>query len=400
MEAVLPVSKVAFDAAAAESGDVSNMTAEQYMSWVRAQAEGLPSVVRVDLEASKHVEQSKYMPEIQDICPCPAHMQPADNWVYDVIYGFSELRGIISTLAETPLNKARAVAVPPMKDTQAWKLFCFGEEDGFAGESVKEGHGDSNIPAQEVLAIAATQGNPRGPLGSSSGSSSSSSSGSSSGTSVIAAAALRESKQRLLAALDGDMVSEERDSNAMEMDEHSHEPNASSSSSADEEVRPDSDGNDTVNGCANADSSSASFAKWEGAKCHQPTTAILLQFDQVLTQRLLTLHCSWLQDSNIDEVRGQWIYGLLARLEKPLYQDAAAIVRSLYRRCCELRACVDEDGDTFDTDIAALNVLISITGTYFRQADSIGDLDPLFEALLLDDGGSSSDSDSDSDGAM
>jgi len=45
-------------------------------------------------------------------------------------------------------------------------------------------------------------------------------------------------------------------------------------------------------------------------------------------------------DSTI--VLTRWIYGLLARLEKPLYQDAAATIRSLYRSCAQRRAALAE----------------------------------------------------------
>ena len=72
--------------------------------------------------------------------------------------------------------------------------------------------------------------------------------------------------------------------------------------------------------------------------------------------------------------RGQWLYGLLARLEKPLDRTMASLLRELYRRCCLLRAALVEDDHTFDVQIASLNVLIVITGSYFGQGEEYSTL--------------------------
>lgn len=37
---------------------------------------------------------------------------------------------------------------------------------------------------------------------------------------------------------------------------------------------------------------------WTGATCVDPTTSLLLQFDQVLTQRVLTYHINWAEDNS------------------------------------------------------------------------------------------------------
>lgn len=72
--------------------------------------------------------------------------------------------------------------------------------------------------------------------------------------------------------------------------------------------------------------------------------------------------------------RGQWLYGLLARLEKPLDRTMASLLRELYRRCSQLRAALVEDDSTFDVQIASLNVLIVITGSYFGQGEEYSTL--------------------------
>ena len=359
MDIALPVADKDFDpalAAAAQSGDLSKITAEQYLAWVHREAEDIPSVIRVDLESQKFVEQSKYMPEIKDIKQCPESLQPSDEWVKDVMYSFSELRGVLARLLATQQNKLRVVSVPAMKDVAAWRMFCLGEgeveeNEGYNGiaQNVEDeldqhivmekdaGNEGASISDDDYASDASADGTIDGRAGTDEGT-----------------AALRESKLRLLAALNSmDTLPTEKQNEESKVKERT-------------EI--------------------LEFPIWTGTKCHLPTTAMLLQFYQVLTQHLLKLHCEWLHGTGISELRGQWLYGLLARLEKPLYNDTAAVVRSLYRRCSELRSNIDIDAVTFDTDIAALNVLISITGTYFRQADDIGSsLDPLLAALLLDD---------------
>lgn len=90
----------------------------------------------------------------------------------------------------------------------------------------------------------------------------------------------------------------------------------------------------------------------------------------MLVQRLLYLHAQWLSRRPLLTVpHGQWLYGLLARLEKPLHNDTAALVRDIYRRCCALRAALEPEKVSFPTSLAAVNVLISITGCYFGQGE-------------------------------
>ncbi|GLD94281.1 hypothetical protein PINS_up002892 [Pythium insidiosum] len=61
-----------------------------------------------------------------------------------------------------------------------------------------------------------------------------------------------------------------------------------------------------------------------------PHLRLLLQFDQVLTRRLLAYHTNWLEDmSALSRARAVWIYALLARLDKPAHADVAAMLRQL-----------------------------------------------------------------------
>jgi hypothetical protein len=87
----------------------------------------------------------------------------------------------------------------------------------------------------------------------------------------------------------------------------------------------------------------------EYASAVHPSNQLLLQFDQVLTQRLLVFFASWLQlpsvqkwDNDRMENMYSWIFSLLSRLEKPLYMDASATVRDIYRYLCIQRGGLAE----------------------------------------------------------
>ncbi|ETV95795.1 hypothetical protein H310_10850 [Aphanomyces invadans] len=107
---------------------------------------------------------------------------------------------------------------------------------------------------------------------------------------------------------------------------------------------------------------------------HPPTVKVLLQMDQVLTQRLLQTVAHWLDDStapSLSRLRAVWAYGLLARLEKPLVADMDACVRQIFRWCWDMRhkhhsaTAVD---NTHERD--SLNVLICICD-FFGQGDEM-----------------------------
>jgi hypothetical protein len=130
-------------------------------------------------------------------------------------------------------------------------------------------------------------------------------------------------------------------------------------------------------------SSSVAHREWTGKTCVSPSIPMLLQIDQVLTQRILQHLIDWLDTvETVNQQCFQWIYSLLSRIEKPLHRDMIASIRQLYRRCCELRAALKkpaekhsgkENGDTsFDQDLAMLNLIITITGYYFGQSELSG----------------------------
>ncbi|KAG1711824.1 hypothetical protein DVH05_009066 [Phytophthora capsici] len=102
-----------------------------------------------------------------------------------------------------------------------------------------------------------------------------------------------------------------------------------------------------------------------------PHLRLLLQFDQVLTRRLLEYHATWLSSEDVEKVsraRAVWIYALLARLDKPVHASVAATIRQILRRCwtlrCELKA-------PSEIELKALNILIIIAGDFFGQLHNL-----------------------------
>ncbi|CAH0369404.1 unnamed protein product [Pelagomonas calceolata] len=97
-----------------------------------------------------------------------------------------------------------------------------------------------------------------------------------------------------------------------------------------------------------------------------PSVRLLLQFDFVMTQRLVAMHVRWLDSCALSHNRALWLYALLARLHKPLHRDTCAVLRQLVKRLLALRDSCDEP--------AALNALLALAGRYFDQAsaDEIG----------------------------
>ncbi|KAL3674431.1 hypothetical protein V7S43_000384 [Phytophthora oleae] len=98
-----------------------------------------------------------------------------------------------------------------------------------------------------------------------------------------------------------------------------------------------------------------------------PHLRLLLQFDQVLTRRLLDYHAAWLGGEHVGQVsraRAVWIYALLARLDKPVHATVAATIRQILRRCWTLRCELEA---LSEIQLKSLNILIVIAGDFFGQ---------------------------------
>lgn len=96
-----------------------------------------------------------------------------------------------------------------------------------------------------------------------------------------------------------------------------------------------------------------------------PQTRLLLQFDAVMTQAVLSHHVAWLEVlPRLNEARALWIYALLAHLEKPLHRDVEAVIRRLFLRLAALRASLPSGSDQ---ELTLLQILIVVAGRYFGQ---------------------------------
>ncbi|ETI34436.1 hypothetical protein L914_18328 [Phytophthora nicotianae] len=97
-----------------------------------------------------------------------------------------------------------------------------------------------------------------------------------------------------------------------------------------------------------------------------PHLRLLLQFDQVLTRRLLDYHAAWLSEemTPLSRARAVWIYALLARLDKPVHASVAATIRQILRRCWTLRSELEAPPEI---QLKSLNILIVIAGDFFGQ---------------------------------
>jgi len=105
---------------------------------------------------------------------------------------------------------------------------------------------------------------------------------------------------------------------------------------------------------------------------YEPSVCLLLQMDQVMVRRVLShlayyVNLGWSVTSGR---RAEWIYALLARLEKPVHRDDAAVLFGLLKKLTMARSKIDP-GETNRSNLAKLNVLIVIVGKYFEQAGSL-----------------------------
>ena len=101
---------------------------------------------------------------------------------------------------------------------------------------------------------------------------------------------------------------------------------------------------------------------------HTPSTRLVLQLDQVLVRRFLSHLCHYVSEgwSPLAPQRAAWMYALLAKLERPIHRDDAAILYSFLKKLTQVRARLKADERT---NIASLNILIVLVAVYFEQGD-------------------------------
>ena len=115
-----------------------------------------------------------------------------------------------------------------------------------------------------------------------------------------------------------------------------------------------------------------------------PSVSLILQFDQILTQRVLKHHVRWLEELRKQQTalsgwrehmkttwrlpeRCRWAYALLVNLASPLHRDPLADIRRLYVASASLYNTALEL-KIGDTTVRALAVVCVVAGRHFEQS--------------------------------
>lgn len=97
-----------------------------------------------------------------------------------------------------------------------------------------------------------------------------------------------------------------------------------------------------------------------------PMLPIILSLNQFMVETLLEYNVQWLEETSFSQQRGQWLYALLAKLEKPLKPEMCSLIRTLARLCSTFRANLASAEDPL---LPQLNLFICLVGRYFDQTD-------------------------------
>lgn len=312
-EACLPVSEVAYDREEATKGNISWMTAEQYLAFVHDQSQQLPAVSRADLDTSVFQgRQTKYMPEIEHILESSGDLLPSKDWEVEVLRDFEALRQNILEKIHSGMPIPRKIVVPAMKDELGWFKICSGASETLDLEEDSSDEESSASPTPILYQIEETDSHSE----------------------------CEDKKDQVLESY----LTEE---SITLLNQRRAELSNILSNPSDLE------------------------SDWEQ---HAPSLSLILQFDQVMTQKVLQYNISWLEKCrSFSERRVSWIYALLARLDMPLFQDTVAALRQLYRVACKLRARLKQTESKNPEEhfeyLARLNLLIVISGRFFGQGE-------------------------------
>lgn len=164
--------------------------------------------------------------------------------------------------------------MPAMKDKEAWHRFCFAAELGVTADGVQSADGEQHASAAAMVTdnegaetVDVTEGN----------------------TMDSASRAMLKRKRDLAYDLGITLVRED----AGEGPHHTADDSEGDAEEGDaSSLAEDIEGKEVAEAWANAERA----MQWTGAMNVEPTTSVLLQFDQVLTQRLLALQADWLEN--------------------------------------------------------------------------------------------------------
>jgi hypothetical protein len=360
MEQALPIYEVEYDASVDDTGDISNLTAEQYMSFVRRQAKSIPSVVKAvrtntsspfssSSSSSSSSSNSRVrldVPVPEKIFRCPEEFQPDTTWENETLHAFSEQRSKISLLAQNPSNRERKVSVPKLKDEESWHEFCFRSELP----------PDFRSPSMSIVGGLASMND-------------------------------GDESEGIEESID-DVFDEENENEDENLDDEDRASQVSSDDMLDGVAAMSGGGLNTSSipmsmsmSMSGGSGRRDSLDRWAGPFDVDPSVSLLLQFDQVMCQRLLSYHIMWLDTFPITQNRAQWLFALLSYISKPLHRDMESDIRHLYRvtskqlaTLLDRRQLVSElDAASFyesiKDELILLNYLILVTGSYFGQSE-------------------------------
>jgi hypothetical protein len=252
-------------------------------------------VKRVNVDTSGMNRQSKYMPQVEDILQCPVDCLPSDEWQREMLFSFSELRAKLDTLGSDPSTRDRKIAVPPMRDSDAWHRFCFASELGVVSTAALTSSDGNAVETTYTGTESASMDCDAGAEADINDSTVETQAHAFPTSSNESARAMMKRKRDLAYQLgitlvkrpDGrDTILSSSTQPAGEGEDSDNESAGEASLAEDAEVDA---------GVAQAWAAAERAMHWAGAVDVEPTTSVLLQFDQVLTQRLLGLQIDWLE---------------------------------------------------------------------------------------------------------
>ena len=123
-------------------------SAEEYLLWVKLEAEELPDVMVATSKSWDPTEDKAkaYLPNGDGFAASDPDLLPDPQWERDFVSGFVDLRHKMLRLASLRPPDAAKIAVPPLRDSAGWLKFSFGEDSAgngaVAGDSGagSEGH--------------------------------------------------------------------------------------------------------------------------------------------------------------------------------------------------------------------------------------------------------------------
>ncbi len=235
----------------------------------RHQAESLPDVSRVETDYS-HLQkrQTRYIHDsVLNMPSSPQEFLPNEKWELDMLHNFSELRMFIYRKSLQTDGTLRKIPVPALKDSQGWMLFCLGRDIFTTASSAINIFNNNPLSVNDSSFTKAIRDHTEDIL------------------------QKRKLEVSRIAGIDitdaSTSESMSKQSNIRIRDDDSDKAVDISIDNYDDKALPDTTRPPLI----------SSSAVWTGAKMISPTLELLLQFDQVMTQRLLSHQIDWLVES-------------------------------------------------------------------------------------------------------